>query len=318
LILRWPGHVPAGVRRNDVVSSLDVASTILDYAGADVLEDGDGRSLRPAVETGVPVGRDRVVSHFHSNDPSDDGYWVRTPTWRYLTATDGREELYAIDVDPFEQLDVAALHPELLPGFRADVLDWQSRQAAGRPQLDVAGRIVDGGDAPIAGENLELLGRSAAGEHIRLRVLTSARGDFLFDSVPVGSYTLRSRRRTAGLGSSNQPKGLPVPVAAGSLDQFLPLHAFQATPARSAGNAMLHGTVRDDSGHALGGATVTLHGHGVSVMVRSNPDGSYRAEWLPAGSYLVVTSGTPPVKKSLARVSLGDADDRVLDVVLGS
>jgi uncharacterized sulfatase len=314
LILRWPGHVPEGVRRDDLVSTLDVAPTILDYAGVDALEDGGGRSLRAAVETGAPVGRDRLVSHFHAANAANDGFWVRTGSWRYLTATDGREELYAIDVDPFEQTNVAALHPDLLPGFRADIADWQAGLATGRPQLDVAGTIVDGGGLPLAGENLELSGRSATGERIRLRVLTSARGDFLFDSVPVGSYALKSRRRSAGLAASNQPRGLPLP--AGSLDQFLPLGGFQAIPARSAGDASLHGTIRDTSGLPVGGATVALHGNGVSVVVRSNPDGSYRAEWLPAGSYRLVAAKARPARKGVGRATVGAGHDRAYDVTV--
>jgi uncharacterized sulfatase len=316
LIVSWPGRVPAGVRRDDLVSTLDVPATLLDYAGADALEDGGGRSLRNALETGVPVGRDRLVDGFHGPTPATRGYWVRTPSWRYLTALDGREELYAIDVDPFEQTDVAALHPDLLPGFRADVADWQTTFAAGRPAVDVAGRVVDAQGTPLAGEGLELTGRSAAGARVRLRALTSARGDFLFESVPVGSYTLQSRRRAANPGIGSLSGRIPVLLPPGSIDAYLPLHGFQAVPPRSAGESVLRGRLRDGAGRPLAGASVALAGPRVSVVVRTASDGSYRAESLPPGDYRVIASATAPRRKVVRRTTLGTHDDRVLELRL--
>jgi uncharacterized sulfatase len=320
MILRWPGRVPAGATREDLVSTLDVAATVLDYAGADALDDGGGTSLRSAVETGAPVGHDRLVSRYRGGLPSIDGAWVRTTTWRYLAAADGREELYAIDVDPFEQVNVAPLRPDLLPGFRSDVLDWTASIAAGRAELDVAGRITDPLDAPLAGESVELSGRSAAGARIRLRALSSARGDFLFESVPIGSYVLRSRRGSARLGFRNASNRIPVPLRAGSLDLFLPLRGAQAVPAGLAGDATLRGRVVDGAGQPIAGATVALAGNRggrkLSVVLRTAADGTYRAEWLHAGDYQVRIRSTAPRRNATADVSLGAADDRVLDVTL--
>ena len=316
LVLHWPGRVPAGVVRDDLVSTLDVPATILDYAGADPLDDGGGRSLRAAIESGDPVGRDRLVSSFRGSWPATQGSWVRTDSWRYLAALDGREELYAIASDPFEQVNLAALRPDLLPGFRADVLDWKTSLDRGRSEVDVAGRVTDPEGTAVAGENLELIGRSATGERVRLRVLTSARGDFLFDAVPVGAYDLRSRRASSVLTPGARRGGIPVALPEGSLDVFLPLRGQPASPARSGGDAVLRGRVLDGAGLPVAGATVTLAGARSSVSVRTSADGAYRAEWLPPGSYRVVVRSTGPARRARDRVSFGAGADVALDVTL--
>jgi len=43
--MRWPGNLPAGERRGQVVNLLDLASTMLDAAGASPLPKAQGRSF---------------------------------------------------------------------------------------------------------------------------------------------------------------------------------------------------------------------------------------------------------------------------------
>jgi hypothetical protein len=315
IVVSWPGHVPAGVTRTDLVPTRDIAPTLLDYARADALEDGDGRSLRRALETGAPAGRDRIVGSFHMPTPRNNGFWVRTPRWRYLTAADGREELYAIDVDPYEQTDVAALHPDLLEEFRADVAAWQAHGADGRAMVDVAGHIRDENGAALAGETVELRGRSDAGHRIRLRVLTSERGDFLFEAVPAGQYVIRGVT-VAGLSSPIGARGLVVWVSAGSLDQFVPLDGVATTPARHPGDAMIRGSVVDASGRPIAGADVSVRGPHVSLTFRTGADGRFRAEWLPSGTYRVTAKAPHHPGRTRTTPSLGAGEERSVDLAL--
>ncbi len=127
LILNWPGIVPSGVVRDDLVSILDIFPTILDYAGADQVPDRWGRSLRASVEDGAAVGHDTIVTFHPGETPSTGGYTVRTQDWHYLRYSSGREELYAIREDPFERDDRAHSHPALLDRFRAEVVAWQRK-----------------------------------------------------------------------------------------------------------------------------------------------------------------------------------------------
>lgn len=47
LILRWPGHLPAGARRSDLVQWIDLTSTFLDAAGLEPMPTAQGTSLLP-------------------------------------------------------------------------------------------------------------------------------------------------------------------------------------------------------------------------------------------------------------------------------
>src|SRR5262249_25707631 len=178
-----------------------------------------------AIQTGAAVGRDKVVSHYTGNHLDNTGYYVRTPLWRYIGAADGSEQIFAIESDPFEQLDVAALHPELLPVFRTDVVGWQAEIAQAPDELVAAGRLSGPDGAPVGGALLELAGRSTAGERLRLSVLTGANGDFRFVAVPQGFYTLRGQRHVPlSLGRINSDAiGVPLPL--GGLDNYMPLWA---------------------------------------------------------------------------------------------
>jgi len=316
LILSWPGHVPPGVVRDDLVSTLDVPATLLDYAGADPIEDLEGRSLRRAVERGEEVGRSRLVGRFRSPKLASNGYWVRTPQWRYLVAADGREELHAIAIDPFERHDVAPSHPDVLRRFRADVVAWQRRVDVGRSTVDLAGRLTGPRAEPVAGEALELAGRTSTGRAVRLRVLTSASGDFLFDAVPRGSYVLSIRRRDAGLSLGGIRDRIPVPLPEGSIDGYLPLRVDRVSSRRFAGSAAIEGVLCDGDGEPVAGATVHVRAVGSAasstIVVRTGRDGRFRAEHLPAGAYRVVANGRQI--RAEGRTAVGSGETRALDL----
>lgn len=127
LIFSWPGVIDEGVVRNDLASTLDLFPTLLDYACGAQLPDRLGRSLRAAVERGLPTAHTEIVGHHFGTAGYNTGYFVRTEQWRYIDFEDGHEELYEIAEDPFEENDVAADHLELIEGFREDVRRWQER-----------------------------------------------------------------------------------------------------------------------------------------------------------------------------------------------
>ena len=318
VILNWPGHVPAGAVRDDLVAELDVPATILDYAGADPIAAGGGRSLKDAVESGAPVGHEKIVGHYEGNTPNNTGFWVRTPTWRYVRDGDGSEQIYAIASDPFEQLDVAALHADLLPAFRADVVDWQASLARAPDELDAAGRLTNAGGAPLAGELIELSGRSKTGVNLRLQVRTARNGDFRFVALPQGSYALRSARHVP-LRLGSRTGVIPVALPFGGLDGYYPLQAAPPRAPLAAGAATIRGTLRDDLGRPLGQQTVLVRGRDadrITIAVLSAADGRYRAENLPSGGYDVNVIPGPRVRVSRGRtVQLGAGATATLDLV---
>ena len=81
IIFNWPGHVPAGAAYDDLVSSTDIAPTILEYAGLDVLPEQEGLSLRQRIEGGPSTGRTELIGYDVGLEPGGPG---SLPAHRHL------------------------------------------------------------------------------------------------------------------------------------------------------------------------------------------------------------------------------------------
>ena len=130
-------RVPAAaraIRREQIALSIDIAPTILDYAGVDVPASMQGASLAP-LASDAPPGSWRTEffyeHHFaHARIPRSEG--VRTPRWKYLRYLDSRplhEELYDLENDPREKENLASApdHAQDLATLRAAWEKWRER-----------------------------------------------------------------------------------------------------------------------------------------------------------------------------------------------
>ena len=107
LLVRPPGGVETAVVDTQV-RHVDIAPTILDYAGAEIPASFRGESLRPAIE-GQKAQSRPAISEVASTedrpgrlDPEALRIGVRTPG-RKVVFTDGRVEGYDLDGDPGER-----------------------------------------------------------------------------------------------------------------------------------------------------------------------------------------------------------------------
>jgi uncharacterized sulfatase len=136
LIFNWPGHIPKGVVRPDLVSSLDLFPTLLGFAGAPIPTSAVGLDLRPALESGTPVPRAELIGVMQKVRPvavdrtplpwAKRAYYIRTPQWHYLQyPEEKREQLFDIQADPREQHDLTATHPEQIEAFRKQIEAWK-------------------------------------------------------------------------------------------------------------------------------------------------------------------------------------------------
>ncbi len=110
LAVRWPSHIAAGSSSDSFVLSIDLAPTMLTYAGVDVPEAMQGRSLQPILSGETPADwrRSVLIEYF------SDTVWprlvkmgyeaVRTDRWKYIRYVDldGMDELYDLAADPYE------------------------------------------------------------------------------------------------------------------------------------------------------------------------------------------------------------------------
>lgn len=129
-----------GVVRDELVSSLDITSTILDYAGVEQPEVMEGKSLRPLIN-GTQVGDWRKYIFLESlftlrDNPFCEG--IRMGKWKYIRMYDGVkgytekdidfsnrapefEQLFDLEKDPEEKKNMIAEYEgtELLADLRA-------------------------------------------------------------------------------------------------------------------------------------------------------------------------------------------------------
>ena len=100
LLIRYPGAQARTV--NELAEAVDVVPTLLEAAGIQIPPALQGRSLLPILENRPYEVKGAALMEHHG--------WknLRTPKFRYLIHTGGREELWDLENDPHEYRDVVA------------------------------------------------------------------------------------------------------------------------------------------------------------------------------------------------------------------
>lgn len=165
LILSWPGQLPEGVRRQQVVSLMDVGATMLDAAGGAPLPRSSARSL-------LPVGRDDDAPWVDETyaEYCTDGMarWtgptpvqqrmVRTRRWKLVYYHGARPQLFDLEADPDEMHDLAedprytgvcdTLSAKLLAGWDPDrIAATMARRRADKTVMQDWARAVQPGES---------------------------------------------------------------------------------------------------------------------------------------------------------------------------
>ena len=91
---------------NDMVANVDLASTILDFAGINTKLKTHGNSLVPYVKTGQsPYKREELlIEHLWDFNPIPSSEGIRTERWKFMRYRniEAKEELYDLKSDPEE------------------------------------------------------------------------------------------------------------------------------------------------------------------------------------------------------------------------
>ena len=136
LMIRWPGHAPAGRVCDEPVSCVDLAPSLAEFAGLPADEPTDGLSLAPLLRD--PAGtlpRDALYFHYpHYYATTTPAGAVRSEGWKLIEYfEDSRLELYNLRADPGEAANLAAQEPDRTRALHARLREWRSRVGAQLP-----------------------------------------------------------------------------------------------------------------------------------------------------------------------------------------
>ena len=158
LFVHWPARLTAGASSDRVAAHIDVMPTLLDAAGVDVPDDLqlDGRSFLPLLTSDDDAWPHRnLVIQTHRGDAPVryHHFMLRDARWKLVHPSGfGREtfegpprfELYDMDADPLELVDVAAEHPDVVQRLVAAYDGWFDDVGSTRPDNYLPPRIVVG------------------------------------------------------------------------------------------------------------------------------------------------------------------------------
>lgn len=107
LIVRPPASAAPPRRRFDgLVENMDIAATVLDYAGVEIPRQMQAASLRPIIE-GHDAGKESILCEFASDDDGVRGKCIRTERFKYaFWGRDLMGEFYDLQSDPDERCNL--------------------------------------------------------------------------------------------------------------------------------------------------------------------------------------------------------------------
>jgi uncharacterized sulfatase len=132
IMLRWPARLKP--RRDDetLVTSLDLAPTILAACGLATTKEMSGLNLL-SIAAGQPSGRDTLLGEIFEHDIPDIDRaepglmfrWCIEGDWKLIQSADGKSrELYNLKKDPREKNDLAVKEPERVKQLAAKLKPW--------------------------------------------------------------------------------------------------------------------------------------------------------------------------------------------------
>jgi arylsulfatase A-like enzyme len=133
LIVRWPGHVPAGKVVDAPVINTDWLPTLLELAGLSVPSGLDGVSLAALLTGRGPAPKRSLFWHFphYTNQGSRPSGAMREGNWMLVEYYDEEKtELYDLSSDPGQEHDLAAQNPERVGQMRAVFARWRKSVGA--------------------------------------------------------------------------------------------------------------------------------------------------------------------------------------------
>lgn len=119
MIVRWPGHIPAGTVSDQVWTHWDFFPTAADLAGAEIPEGLDGISMKNALLGQAQEDHEFLYWEFHERGFNQAALWQGRWKGVRKNRPDAPLELYDLDNDIGEQNNLADQHPEIVEKLTA-------------------------------------------------------------------------------------------------------------------------------------------------------------------------------------------------------
>jgi choline-sulfatase len=146
MIMAWPGVLPEGERRAQVVNLIDLGPTMLEALGAPALPNAQGRSFLQVARDGATPWLDETFSEYCTDGMAPwagsepvQQRMIRRGRWKLVYYHGHRPQLFDLEDDPAELNDLATdqRHARLVDALVARALaDWDpdaiARHMAGR------------------------------------------------------------------------------------------------------------------------------------------------------------------------------------------
>ena len=133
MLVVYPGKIKANSTTSGLVTNLDFAPTVLDYAGADIPDQMQGRSMRSLFEAKDPEWRDSIFYEYWTDLVHSIPTMIAVRTDRYklirFPELEDTDELYDLTEDPHEMTNLAgvaeheALHAEMESKLEQQIVD---------------------------------------------------------------------------------------------------------------------------------------------------------------------------------------------------
>ena len=126
LVISYPGHIPAGKRTAKLASSIDIVPTLLELAGIAQPKGMDGISLRQYWDYSFNARNAVFMQIWEAYSYFDPVLAVRTDRWKYSWRIAGADELYDMDSDPGETMNLATRreNADTIRGLKGRITNW--------------------------------------------------------------------------------------------------------------------------------------------------------------------------------------------------
>ena len=120
LVIAGPGIQP-GQRLSNLVSLIDICPTLIEMGGLSTRDGLEGESLLPLATGQATESRDWAYACFMGCTLNTSGYMLRKDRWKYVVYAGYAPQLFDMDDDPQELVDLSGERPDVVSRLDADL-----------------------------------------------------------------------------------------------------------------------------------------------------------------------------------------------------